>query len=228
MRSLDGRPGITYRSVAFMVNSAETTDTRQLILKVALRHFADRGYAGTSVQDIVDEAKVAKPMLYYYFQSKAGLYQALIDMAHDERYRVMGEAADSAIELRGKLTAILLGIFDFIQSHRELVRLAFGSAFAAPGEMPPELNYKEKCQRNFEFIHDLMKAGISDGELDGRFESRELAMAWYGLVNIYVMGHLFHPEVSYTEKTARDVVDLFFSGADARRKEKGAGALASA
>ena len=211
-----------------MVNPAENSDTRQLILKVALRHFADRGCAGTSVQDIVDEAKVAKPMLYYYFQSKAGLYQALIDMAHDERYRLMGEAAESGENLRGKLTAILLAIFGFIQNHRELVRLAFGSAFAAPGEMPPELHYKEKCQRNFEFIHDLMKAGINEGELDGRFDSRELAMAWYGLVNIYVMGQLFQPEVSYSEKTARNVVDLFFSGADARRRKKGAGALASA
>jgi hypothetical protein len=31
--------------------------------------------------------------LYYYFQSKAGLYQALIDWANDERYRLMCEAA---------------------------------------------------------------------------------------------------------------------------------------
>jgi AcrR family transcriptional regulator len=211
-----------------MGNASESSETRELILKVALRHFADRGYAGTSVQDIVDEAKVAKPMLYYYFRSKAGLYQALIDLAHDERYALMCEAAEGNEELREKLTAILGALFEFIQKHRELVRLAFGSAFAAPGEMPAELCYKEKCQRNFEFIHDLMKAGISDGELDGRFESRELAMAWYGLVNIYVMGQLFQPGVSYSAKTARNVVELFFSGADARRTRKGAGALAHA
>jgi AcrR family transcriptional regulator len=211
-----------------MVNPAENNDTRQLILKVALRHFADRGYAGTSVQDIVDEAKVAKPMLYYYFQSKAGLYQGLIDMAHDERYALMCEAAEGETTLRGKLTAILVALFGFIQKHRELVRLAFGSAFAAPGEMPAELCYKEKCQRNFEFIHDLMKAGIKEGDLDGRFEPRDLAVAWYGLMNIYVMGKLFQPDVSYNAKTAENVVELFFSGADARRRKKGAGALAHA
>ena len=211
-----------------MINPEQNGDTRQLILGVALRHFADRGYAGTSVQDIVDEAKVAKPMLYYYFQSKAGLYQALIDQAHDERYALMCEAAAGQESLREKLTAILVALFEFIQKHRELVRLAFGSAFAAPGEMPEGLEYKEKCRRNFEFIHELMKAGIADGELDGRFESRELAVAWYGLMNIYVMGKLFQPDVSYTAKTARNVVELFFSGADARRKRRGAGALAAA
>ena len=196
-------------------------ETRQHILEVALRHFADRGYAGTSVQDIVDEAKVAKPMLYYYFESKAGLYQALIDNAHDERYRIMSEAAADGEDLREKLTAILMALFDFIQKHRAVVRLAFASAFAAPGELPEQLCYKEKCQRNFEFVHDLMAAGLASGELDDRFDSRDLAIAWSGLMNIYVMGQLFQPDISYSEKTARNVVDLFFSGADARRKKKG-------
>jgi AcrR family transcriptional regulator len=203
-------------------------DTRQHILDVALRHFANRGYAGTSVQEIVDEAKVAKPMLYYYFESKAGLYQALIDNAHDERYRIMREAAESEEALREKLRAILVALFGFIQKHREVVRLAFATVFAAPGELPEGLCYKEKCQRNFDFVHELMKAGLKSGELDDRFSSRELALAWYGLVNIYVMGKLFQPETSYNEETARSIVDLFFSGADARRRKKGAGALASA
>src|SRR5687767_10758204 len=142
--------------------------TRQHILQVALRHFADRGYAGASVQDIVDEAKVAKPMLYYYFESKAGLYQALIDMAHDERYRIMVDAVEGRETLEEKLEAILVALFDFIQNHRELVRLAFASAFAAPGEVPEGL-CKEKCDRNFEFIHDLAKEGVENGELNARF-----------------------------------------------------------
>jgi AcrR family transcriptional regulator len=195
--------------------------TRQHILEVALRHFADRGYAGTSVQDIVDQAKVAKPMLYYYFESKAGLYQALIDNAHDERFRIISEASETEEGLREKLTAILVALFGFIQKHREVVRLAFASAFAAPGEMPEQLCYKEKCQRNFEFFHELMKDGIAKGELDDRFDSRDLTIAWYGSMNIYAMGQVLQPEISYTEKTARSVVDLFFNGADARRKKKG-------
>src|SRR5687768_14214685 len=195
--------------------------TRQHILQVALRHFADRGYAGTSVQDIVDQAKVAKPMLYYYFESKAGLYQALIDNAHDERFRIVSEAAEAGEGLKEKLTAILVALFGFIQKHREVVRLAFASAFAAPGEMPEQLCYKEKCQRNFEFFHELMKEGIAKGELDDRFDSRDLTIAWYGLMNIYAMGQVLQPEISYSERTARSVVDLFFNGADARRKKKG-------
>ena len=71
----------------------DATDTRQLILRAALKRFADAGYAATSVQQIVDDAKVSKPALYYHFADKAGLFQALVHEAHDQRYRVLSEAA---------------------------------------------------------------------------------------------------------------------------------------
>ena len=44
------------------------------------RLFANRGYDAwaTSVREIVEAAGVAKPTLYYHFQSKEGLAQALL------------------------------------------------------------------------------------------------------------------------------------------------------
>jgi len=199
--------------------------TRQHLLEVALRHFANRGYAGTSVQDIVDEAGVAKPMLYYYFESKEGLYQALIDHAHDERYRVMREAAESADgALERKLEAILTALFKFMPKNREVVRLAFATAFAAPGELPPGVSYLEKCGRNFEFAVELMEEGMARGELRADLEARELAMAWNGLMNIYVMGQIFRPEMAFSERTARGIVEIFLRGAAAREARPRAGA----
>ena len=47
-------------------------DTRKLILRAALKQFANAGYAATSVQQIVDDARVSKPALYYHFADKAG------------------------------------------------------------------------------------------------------------------------------------------------------------
>ena len=195
--------------------------TRQHILSVALRHFADRGYAGTSVQDIVDEAGVAKPMLYYYFESKAGLFQALIDSAHEERFRVLSAAAAEHEGLEQKLVAVLNALFRFIKSHRELVRLAFASAFAGPGELPPELSYKEGCHRSFDYFHGLIREGLAKGELDSSYDSQAITMHWYGLMNIFVMGQLFQPEVSFDESAARSAVDLFFHGAGASRRKTG-------
>ena len=51
----------------------DTLDTRQLILRAALKRFANGGYAATSVQDIVDDAQVSKPARYYHFKDKEEL-----------------------------------------------------------------------------------------------------------------------------------------------------------
>src|SRR5690242_20353044 len=107
-----------------------TPDTQQQILDAALRRFASCGYAGTSVQDIVDAARVTKPTLYYYFPNKAGLYQALVASAHDERYRLMQEAAARGATLEQQLVEILAALFDYTRKHRELMRVAFATAFA--------------------------------------------------------------------------------------------------
>ena len=189
------------------------SQTRGRILRAALRQFADCGYAGASVQAIVDAARVTKPTLYYYFQSKAGLYQALIDWAHDERFRLMQEASAQADTLTGQLREILAALFEFINDHRDLMRIAFATAFAARGEIPPEIQYVGKCERNFEFMHQLIRRGLATAALDSRFSSRELTMGIYGMMTIKVMEHLVHGRPRLTRRDAGSIVQLFFGGA---------------
>ena len=50
------------------------------LLDAGLKLFANRGYAGAAVHEITDEARVAKPTLYYYFESKENLYLAALEM----------------------------------------------------------------------------------------------------------------------------------------------------
>jgi len=196
-----------------------TTDstTRQQVLQAALKKFADCGYEGTSVQDIVEAAKVTKPTLYYYFDNKVELYQALVDYAHDERFRLMQTAAERGRTLADKLVEILAALFEFLQNNRELMRIAFATAFAAPGELPAEVSYLDKCARNFELIHDLIKRGQAAGELDGRFDSKELAFGIYGQLNIYLMAHLLMPDCKLNRQTAERIVELFLAGAGTKR-----------
>ncbi len=55
------------------------TDTRARILEVASRHFRERGYSVTSMQEIADELGVTKAALYYHFESKAEILHALVE-----------------------------------------------------------------------------------------------------------------------------------------------------
>jgi len=187
--------------------------TRDKILAVALRLFADRGYAGTSVQDIVSGAKVTKPALYYYFPSKADLYQALLDRAHDERFRLMQAAVARGKDLPDKLEELLNAHFEFLQSHRELLGLVYATAFSARGEMPKEIRYLDKCQRNFGLVRDLIREGRRTGQLTRGFDVEHLARAIFGMMNIHVQAELVQPGQKPTRKTARQIVKLFLGGA---------------
>jgi AcrR family transcriptional regulator len=189
------------------------SQTRGKILRSALKHFADCGYEGASVQAIVDTARVTKPALYYYFKSKAGLFQALIDWAHDERYRLMCEAVEGVDDLSSRLTEVLAALFEFINGNRSLMRIAFATAFSAHGEIPAEIRYVDKCERNFEFIHALIRRGLADGALDKTYSSRELTMGIYGMMTIKVMEHLLHGKPRLTRCDAESIVQLFLGGA---------------
>ncbi len=191
---------------------------RQRILDAALKQFAHCGYAGASVQAIVDAAKVTKPTLYYYFANKAALYQALVDSAHDERFRLMQSAAEKGATLEAKLVEILNSLFDFLKGHRELIRLAFATAFASPGELPDKMNYLKKPQRNFAFIHTLIKRELANGGLNRRFKSKELAFGFHGMMNFYIMAHLVLPNCPLNRKMAEGIVELFLAGAKKKKQ----------
>jgi AcrR family transcriptional regulator len=182
-------------------------------MQAALKSFADRGYAATSVRQIVEAARVSKPALYYYFKDKAGLFGALVDQAHDERYRLMQEAAQRGNTLAEKLEEIAAAVFDFSVRNRELMRLAFATAFAASGEAPGQGKCREKGKRTFDFFQALIEAGQTSGELDRRFSVQELAMGIYGQLNSHVMVRLLVPECPLDRRTARQIVRLFLKGA---------------
>ncbi|MEW6156330.1 MAG: TetR/AcrR family transcriptional regulator [Verrucomicrobiota bacterium] len=187
--------------------------TEEQILSAALARFAHGGYAGASVQDIVDAAHVTKPTLYYYFSSKAALFQALVDSAHDERFRLMQEATKRGSTLEQQLVEILTSLFEYFRENRELMRLAFATAFAAPGELPEGIDFLPKCRRNYEFIHALVRQGQAEGELDPTFSSEALAYGILGLMNIYLIGSLLRPESQLNRRTAESIVRLYLQGA---------------
>jgi AcrR family transcriptional regulator len=161
----------------------------------------------------VDEAKLSKPALYYHFKDKAGLFQALVHEAHDARYELLRAAAENRQGIRAQLEAALAALFEYFCKNRELMRISFATMFAAPGEVPEDAGCAEKCERNFEFVHSLIKRAQKNGELNRHFGSQELAFGYYGLVNFYLVGHLVCEDCKPDQLTAKRIVELFLAGA---------------
>lgn len=53
--------------------------TRDRVIAVATRHFAEHGFGGTSLRSIQREAGVNPATVHYYFGTKEALYQAVIE-----------------------------------------------------------------------------------------------------------------------------------------------------
>lgn len=56
---------------------SRTEETQRNLLEAALELFIDRGYAGTSIADIVEKANSSVGSLYHHFGDKSGVYLAL-------------------------------------------------------------------------------------------------------------------------------------------------------
>jgi outer membrane protein len=137
-----------------------TSDPRQRLLDAGLKLFANRGYAGTAVQDITEEARVTKPTLYYYFENKEGLFQALVDHAMDERLRLMRQAAPPEKPTVDQLIDIISTLTDFARRQPDLLRLSFAVAFAAEGEYPSGFKKHAKMHASFQFVCDVIQHAI--------------------------------------------------------------------
>ncbi len=87
-------------------------DTRERILEVAAKLFAEQGYDGTSVRDIAKELGIANPSIYYHFKSKADVLVELltkplkaVEIAVAEAKKLTGEARARRI-IEGLLDAL--------------------------------------------------------------------------------------------------------------------------
>ncbi|MBN2508878.1 MAG: TetR/AcrR family transcriptional regulator [Spirochaetales bacterium] len=66
------------------LQSGDTDNSRERILKVAAEEFAREGFAGARVDVIAEKAQVNKALIYYYFKSKKNLLDILIGILIDK------------------------------------------------------------------------------------------------------------------------------------------------
>ncbi len=92
---------------------------RDEIERAAIDVFTERGFAGATVEDIVNRAGVTKPMLYRHFESKQDLVMALLERHRDELAAAALDAllATADTPLPQRLDAMLDAWFSYVLEH---------------------------------------------------------------------------------------------------------------
>lgn len=100
---------------------------RELIARAAGRLFAQRGYAGTRLDDVAMAAHVTKPMVYRHFASKKALYLALLEK-HERDLPAFFEGVDDLEEADLVARAILERWLDYVRENQHAWLMLFRDA----------------------------------------------------------------------------------------------------
>ncbi len=101
---------------------------RDQLLSAALAQFGAKGFHGTSMDDIAEEAGVTKPVLYQHFPSKRTLYVELLETVGAGMLETIASRAQTADTARGRVLAGFEAYFQFVGERTSSFHLLFNSA----------------------------------------------------------------------------------------------------
>ncbi len=183
---------------------------RERLLEAATKLFARKGYAATSTREIVAEGRVTKPVLYYYFGSKEGIYLELVRKAFREFKDVVERSVTGPGSVEKKLVRLCEHVFDLALREIEVVRLVYAFYYGPP-QGAPFFDFDAVQQTLFQVIERLVIEGMQKKELR-KGKAEEITWAIFGALNVTIENELCHPEREFGKEGLRRILRLLFRG----------------
>jgi AcrR family transcriptional regulator len=180
------------------------------LLSAAIELFARKGYSATTVREIVDAAGVTKPVLYYHFGSKEGIYLGLMDGARSEFVATLARAVAEGGTARQQVVRVLGGVLDLILANLGLVRV-FHAMYYGPPQGAPFFDFELFHAQLVGTIHTLVERGIAAEEFRSG-DVDDITMALFGAFDICQGMNLHHPELCIDRSRLERVLNVIFSG----------------
>jgi len=157
------------------------------LLKAAGVLFAERGYDGVAVDEVVQRAGVNKRMVYHYFGSKEGMYGEVLRAAYAKAEA--SEAAtfarvDAVQDPEGAMEETVHEYFIFLQKHPDFVRLLLWEnlnegrhlrLLKSPVTKSPMLSHLTR----------VLEAGAASGRFRKNLDPRSVLVSLIGLCFVY-------------------------------------------
>jgi len=128
------------------------------LLKIAYRMFLEKGYENTSIDEIIEEAGIAKGTYYYYFKSKEQTLEEVIDMMLDAEEVKARAVMNAPLPIPHKVVGV---IASFRPESEEM-------GFADELHRPENLIMHDKIQKKLltrliPILSDIVRAGNEEG-----------------------------------------------------------------
>ena len=154
------------------------------ILDAAEQVFTDKGFEAATMEEVAEQAALAKGTLYLYFASKEDVFLGLALRTQDELLRRYGEAAADAQNGVDMLERILAAFHQVAVSRPEYFRLSI--SFWLQRTRPPQAQsewwkrHVEHKRRLFRIVLRAMERGVVDGTVRDDVSPRHLALGIWG------------------------------------------------
>lgn len=195
----------------FLMRQPNKTELR--LMDSALGLFAEKGFESTSVREIIERAGVTRPVLYYYFASKEGLFSRLIKSRIQNSAQQIDAICSEVEGCAERLRAIARHAFEQAETEPAVVRLTLQLFFSPPGQ-GPDIDKKGLWEDRFDRIENVIREGMDNGDLK-QGDSKEVAMAFCAMLDMQVLSRWGAGQEPLTLEFADRLVNLFLEGAAA-------------
>ena len=171
------------------------------ILEVAGRLFGERGFAGTSVADVAEQAGISKPLIYNYFGSKEGLVERCLRDATDLLVAEIERSAQLGHVGLARALVTLEGVFSVLESRPWAWRITRDPTVPrTPGTEAVLASYDERLAALAdEGVGELMALAGDDDPLD----VSAMIAVWTSVFDALVTWWAEHPGVGSAEMGER-------------------------
>lgn len=135
-------------------------ERRRQILRAAKAVFAEAGYHGASINMIIERAQIARGTFYLYFESKAAVFDSILDQAMGElraRIRRIDVADPAAPAPQVQLREQVVSTLEYFVGDRALATILLSS-----GAMP-EAEASERLAQFFGEVKALIARAMETG-----------------------------------------------------------------
>lgn len=183
---------------------------RDRLLSGALKLFTRKGYAATTVREIVAAAGVTKPVLYYHFGKKEGIYLELMSNASEKFVALLDASRHDQGSATERLLHLCDQVFSLFIDNIDVARLMY-AIYYGPPQGAPFFDF-ESCQLKFRHrVRCLIKDGIKRGEFQ-KERLEDMLWAVLGVLNIAMESQLCHPGEGVDRKGLARILNLIFRG----------------
>lgn len=174
-------------------------EREQRMLDAAEVVFGRDAFPAASMEEIAQRSGITKALLYQYFSSKEGLYEATVERGRARLFEALAEATAAAAPGRERLLAFVEGYFDYVEANRHTWWLLYGETSSAA--------VNAMRDRNAELIAQLVGTEVEAAGLAPDAEA--LAVVAHSLVGAgEQVGRWW---VTRPDVAKREVVDRFMA-----------------